>query len=54
MISTVVIILCEIRVGVWDGLIIKVTKNEVLWTNFGAKCIVSFNDILSHVNRGPM
>ena len=52
--AIVVIIICDIIVGGWDGLIIKVTKNEVFWTNFGVKRVVSFNDILSHVNRGPM
>ena len=54
MIAIVVIIICEIRVGGWDGLIIKVTKNKVLWKTFGVKRVVSFNDIFSHVNRGPM
>ena len=52
--AIVVIIICEIRVGGWDGLIIKVTKNKVLWTTFDVKCSISFNDIISHVNRVPM
>ena len=30
------------------------TKNKALWKRFGVKCVVLFNDILSHVNRGPM
>ena len=50
----VVIIIYEIRVGGWDGLIIRVTKNEVFWITFGVKRVVLFNDILSNVNRGPM
>ena len=54
MIAIIIIIICEIRVGGQDGLIIKITKNKVLWTTFGVKRVVSFNDILSHVNRGPM
>ena len=53
-VEDVVIIICEIIVGGWDGLIIKVTKNEVFWTTFGVKRVISFNDILIHVNRGPM
>ena len=54
MSAIVIIIICEIRVGGWDGLIIKITKNEVFWTTFGVKLVVLFNEILSHVNRGPM
>ena len=48
------IIISEIIVGGWDGLIIKITKNKVLWTTFGVKSVILFNDILSHVDRGPM
>ena len=47
-------IICDIRVGEWDVLIIKINKNKVFWTTFGVKNAVWFNDILSHVNRGPM
>ena len=52
MIAIVVIIICEIRLGGWDGFIIKTTKNKVLWKTFGVKRVILFNAILSHVNRG--
>ena len=54
MSAIVVLIIFDIRVGGWDELIVKVTKNKVLWTTFGVKRVVLSNDILSHVNRGPM
>ena len=44
----------EIIVGGWDGFIIKIAKNKVFWKTFGDKRVLSFNGILSHVNRGPI
>ena len=49
-----IIIICEIRIGGRDGLIIKIAQNKFFWKTFGVKIVVSFNEILSNVKRVPM
>ena len=54
IISIVIVITEEIVIVGWNGLVIKIAKDEFIWTSFGVKGVIAFNHIISHIDRGPM